>query len=76
MGRNIPDAKRSIQQAFTAPPTGQQGDFGRDALRGFGAGKLMSRSSGTLNSPKKSGSFPVRVLQPLQPPELWPPPTA
>jgi len=35
-------------------------------------GKLMSRSSGTLNSPKKSGSFPGRVLQPLQPPELWP----
>jgi hypothetical protein len=23
--------------AFTAPPTGQQGDFGRNVLRGFGA---------------------------------------
>ena len=36
MGRNIPEARFSIKP-FLLPPIGQQGDFGRNVLRGFGA---------------------------------------
>jgi hypothetical protein len=32
-----PGSKAFNPAAFTAPPTGQQGDFGRNVLRGFGA---------------------------------------
>jgi hypothetical protein len=32
-----PGGKAFNPAAFTAPPTGQQGDFGRNVLRGFGA---------------------------------------
>jgi hypothetical protein len=36
-GSQYPGGKAFNAAAFTAPPTGQQGDFGRNALRGFGA---------------------------------------
>ena len=36
-GRQFPGRKAFNPAAFTAPPTGQQGDFGRNVLRGFGA---------------------------------------
>jgi TonB dependent receptor len=36
-GSQYPGGKAINPTAFTAPPTGQQGDFGRDVLRGFGA---------------------------------------
>jgi carboxypeptidase family protein/TonB-dependent receptor-like protein len=36
-GAQYPGGKILNQAAFTAPPKGQQGDFGRNALRGFGA---------------------------------------
>jgi hypothetical protein len=32
-----PGGKIFNKAAFTAPPSGQQGDFGRNVLRGFGA---------------------------------------
>jgi hypothetical protein len=37
MGRNIREPRLLDPAAFTPPPTGQQGDFGRNVLRGFGA---------------------------------------
>src|SRR3984957_2007343 len=36
-GSPYPGGKAFNPAAFAAPPTGQQGDFGRNALRGFGA---------------------------------------
>ena len=36
-GAQYPGGKAFYSAAFTAPPTGQQGDFGRNVLRGFGA---------------------------------------
>jgi hypothetical protein len=36
-GSQYPGSKIFNVAAFTAPPTGQQGDFGRNVLRGFGA---------------------------------------
>ena len=36
-GSQYPGGKAFNSAAFTAPPTGQQGDFGRNVLRGFGA---------------------------------------
>lgn len=36
-GAQYPGGKAFNPAAFTAPPTGQQGDFGRNVLRGFGA---------------------------------------
>ena len=36
-GSQYPGDKAFNPAAFTAPPTGQQGDFGRNVLRGFGA---------------------------------------
>jgi hypothetical protein len=36
-GSQYPGGKILNVAAFTAPPTGQQGDFGRNVLRGFGA---------------------------------------
>jgi len=36
-GFQYPGGKAFNPAAFTAPPTGQQGDFGRNVLRGFGA---------------------------------------
>jgi hypothetical protein len=37
MGRDIPAARFSTRAAFAQPPAGQQGNFGRNVLRGFGA---------------------------------------
>jgi hypothetical protein len=39
-GKQYPGGKIFNSAAFTAPPTGQQGDFGRNVLRGFGASQL------------------------------------
>jgi hypothetical protein len=36
-GPQYPGGKILNGAAFTAPPTGQQGNFGRNVLRGFGA---------------------------------------
>jgi hypothetical protein len=36
-GAQYPGGKIFNRAAFTLPPTGQQGDFGRNVLRGFGA---------------------------------------
>jgi hypothetical protein len=36
-GSQFPGGKIFNKAAFTVPPTGQQGDFGRNVLRGFGA---------------------------------------
>jgi hypothetical protein len=36
-GSQYPDGKILNEAAFAAPPTGQQGDFGRNVLRAFGA---------------------------------------
>jgi Carboxypeptidase regulatory-like domain/TonB dependent receptor len=36
-GSQYPGGKAFNKAAFKAPPTGQQGDFGRNVLRGFGA---------------------------------------
>ncbi len=36
-GSEYPGGKAFNPAAFTPPPTGQQGDFGRNVLRGFGA---------------------------------------
>jgi len=36
-GSQYPGGKAFNPAAFSAPPTGQQGDFGRNVLRGFGA---------------------------------------
>ena len=36
-GSQYPGGKAFNPAAFTLPPTGQQGDFGRNVLRGFGA---------------------------------------
>jgi hypothetical protein len=36
-GSQYPGGKAFNPAAFTAPPTAQQGDFGRNVLRGFGA---------------------------------------
>ena len=36
-GSQYPGGKIFNTAAFTAPPSGQQGDFGRNVLRGFGA---------------------------------------
>jgi Carboxypeptidase regulatory-like domain/TonB dependent receptor len=36
-GSQYPGGQAINAAAFTAPPTGQQGDFGRNVLRGFGA---------------------------------------
>jgi hypothetical protein len=36
-GSQYPGGKIFNQAAFTPPPKGQQGDFGRNVLRGFGA---------------------------------------
>jgi hypothetical protein len=36
VGSQYPGGKILNSAAFTAPPTGQQGDFGRNVLRGFG----------------------------------------
>ncbi len=36
-GSQYPGGKAFNPAAFTPPPTGQQGDFGRNVLRGFGA---------------------------------------
>ena len=38
-GFQYPGGKAFNPAALTAPPTGQQGDFGRNVLRGFGAGQ-------------------------------------
>lgn len=38
-GSKYPGGKILNGAAFTAPPIGQQGDFGRNVLRGFGAGQ-------------------------------------
>jgi hypothetical protein len=73
MGRNIPDTRRSIQQAFTAPPTGQQGDFRRDALRGFGAWQAdvafqrhfkLTEKVGLVSGESSSTSSTTRTLAP------------
>jgi hypothetical protein len=39
-GAQYPGGKIFNSAAFTAPPDGQQGDFGRNVLRGFGATQL------------------------------------
>jgi hypothetical protein len=36
-GSKYPGGKISNSAAFTTPPSGQQGDFGRNVLRGFGS---------------------------------------
>jgi hypothetical protein len=36
-GSQYPGGKIFNEAAFTAPPIGQEGDFGRNILRGFGA---------------------------------------
>ena len=36
-GSQYPGGKAFNPAAFTPPPSGQQGDFGRNVLRGFGA---------------------------------------
>jgi len=36
-GSQYPGGKIFNKAAFTAPPSGQEGNFGRDVLRGFGA---------------------------------------
>jgi hypothetical protein len=41
--------------AFTAPPAGQQGNFGRNVLRGFGAWHAIWRCSGNFTSPRRWG---------------------
>jgi hypothetical protein len=40
LGAQYPGGKAFNPAAFTAPPTGQQGDFGRNVLRGFGATQM------------------------------------
>jgi hypothetical protein len=35
-GSQYPGGKIFNKAAFTAPPVGQQGDFGRNVIRGFG----------------------------------------
>jgi hypothetical protein len=39
-GSQYPGGKIFNSAAFTAPPNGEQGDFGRNVLRGFGASQL------------------------------------
>jgi Carboxypeptidase regulatory-like domain/TonB dependent receptor-like, beta-barrel len=39
-GSQYPGGKIFNSAAFTAPPVGQQGDFGRNVLRGFGASQI------------------------------------
>jgi hypothetical protein len=39
-GTQYPGGKIFNEAAFIAPPAGQQGDFGRNVLRGFGASQL------------------------------------
>jgi hypothetical protein len=36
-GPQYPGGKSFLRHGFSEPPTGQQGNFGRNALRGFGA---------------------------------------
>jgi hypothetical protein len=39
-GSQYPGGKIYNDAAFSAPPTGEQGDFGRNVLRGFAAAQL------------------------------------
>jgi hypothetical protein len=47
-GSQYPGGKILNVAAFTEPPTGQQGDFGRNVLRGFGASQADLASSASL----------------------------
>ena len=72
-GAQYPGGKAFNPAAFTAPPTGQQGDFGRNVLRGFGAWQADVAFQRQFRlTDKSSASLPRRVLQPLQPSKLRP----
>jgi hypothetical protein len=47
-GAQYPGGKAFNSAAFTAPTSGQQGDFGRNVLRGFGAAQATSPFSGNF----------------------------
>jgi hypothetical protein len=50
---------------------GQQGDFGRNVLRGFGATQVGFCVAAAFSPHQEDGAhFPRRVLQHFQPPEL------
>ena len=68
-GSQYPGGKAFNPAAFTPPPAGQQGDFGRNVLRGFGACQADVAFQRQFHLTERvRNSFPRRVLQPLQPP--------
>ena len=70
-GSQYPGGKAFNPAAFTPPPTGQQGDFGRNVLRGFGAWQADVAFQRQFHLDRKGwASLPGRVLQSLQSPEL------
>ncbi len=54
-GSQYPGGKILNVAAFTAPPTGQQGDFGRNVLRGFGAAQAGVAFQRQINLTEKIG---------------------
>jgi hypothetical protein len=51
----FPGGKIFNKAAFTAPPVGQQGDFGRNELRGFGAAQADVALQRQFNLTEKLG---------------------
>jgi hypothetical protein len=54
-GAQFPGGKAFNSAAFTAPTAGQQGDFGRNVLRGFGATQADVAFQRLFNLPEKVG---------------------
>jgi len=70
-GSQYPGGKIFNKAAFTAAPPGQQGSFGRNVLRGFGATQADIALQRQFHLTEKLGlRFPLRVFQHLQPSDV------
>ena len=65
-----PGGKILNNTAFRAAPAGQQGDFGRNVMRGFDASQADVGLQRPFRLTERRASFPGRVLQHTEPPEL------
>jgi len=73
-GSQYPGGKAFNPAAFTAAPTGQQGNLGRNVLRGFGASQLDLAVQRRFQLPGKTGlRFRAEFFNILNHPNLGPP---
>jgi hypothetical protein len=69
-GSGYPGGKIFNSAAFTAPPPGQQGDFGRNVLRGFDATQADLALQRASHHGENGASPARRILQRPEPPQF------